>query len=107
MQWITSLICLAIALRLLAFQRQGAPHNRWAAVVAYVVISVCFSVLMLAIFDRVPPPEQVTALFGFMILMALLRSRGNIMIFIPTLDELKNRRKHGKRGKDGQNSYNR
>lgn len=84
MHWITSIICLLIAGRLLAFQRKGATHKPWASGVAYVVIMICAAVPIFSAFGRFPQSGALTALFSFMILMAVTRSRGNIMAIIPS-----------------------
>ncbi|HHH3029058.1 TPA: phage holin family protein [Serratia marcescens] len=103
MQWITSIICLLIAGRLLAFQRKGATHKPWASGVAYVVIMICAAVPIFSAFGRFPQSWALTALFSFMILMAVTRSRGNIMAIIPSPPAAKERvpAKQKARGKNG------
>ena len=103
MHWITSIICLLIAGRLLAFQRKGATHKPWASGVAYVVIMICAAVPIFSAFGRFPQSGALTALFSFMILMAVTRSRGNIMAIIPSPPAAKERvpAKHKTRGKNG------
>jgi len=91
MHWITSIICLLIAGRLLAFQRKGATHKPWASGVAYVVIMICAAVPIFSAFGRFPQSGALTALFSFMILMAVTRSRGNIMAIIPSPPAAKER----------------
>ncbi|WP_413502509.1 phage holin family protein [Serratia proteamaculans] len=91
MHWITSIICLLIAGRLLAFQRKGATHKPWASGVAYVVIMICAAVPIFSAFGRFPQSGALTALFSFMILMAVTRSRGNIMAIIPSPPAAKGR----------------
>lgn len=103
MHWITSIICLLIAGRLLAFQRRGAKHKPWASGVAYVVIMICAAVPIFSAFGRFPQSGALTALFSFMILMAVTRSRGNIMAIIPSPPATKERApaKQKARGKNG------
>lgn len=91
MHWITSIICLLIAGRLLAFQRRGATHKPWASGVAYVVIMICAAVPIFSAFGRFPQSGPLTALFSFMTLMAVTRSRGNIMAIIPSPPAAKER----------------
>ena len=91
MHWITSIICLLIAGRLLAFQRRGATHKPWASGVAYVVIMICAAVPIFSAFGRFPQSGALTALFSFMTLMAVTRSRGNIMAIIPSPPTAKER----------------
>lgn len=91
MHWITSIICLLIAGRLLAFQRRGATHKPWASGVAYVVIMICAAVPIFSAFSRFPQSGALTALFSFMTLMAVTRSRGNIMAIIPSPPAAKER----------------
>lgn len=103
MHWITSIICLLIAGRLLAFQRRGATHKPWASGVAYVVIMICAAVPIFSVFGRFPQSGALTALFSFMTLMAVTRSRGNIMAIIPSPPAAKERApaKQKARGKNG------
>lgn len=91
MHWITSIICLLIAGRLLAFQRRGATHKPWASGVAYVVIMICAAVPIFSAFGRFPQSGALTALFSFMTLMAVTRSRGNILEIIPSPPAAKER----------------
>lgn len=91
MHWITPIICLLIAGRLLVFQRRGATHKPWASGVAYVVIMICAAVPIFSAFGRFPQSGALTALFSFMTLMAVTRSRGNIMAIIPSPPAAKER----------------
>ena len=108
MHWITSIICLLIAGRLLAFQRRGATHKPWASGVAYVVIMICAAVPIFSAFGRFPQSGALTALFSFMTLMAVIRSRGNIMAIIPSPPAAIERvpAKQKARGKNGPHRHN-
>lgn len=76
---INALICLAIALRMIAFQRNGSAHRPLAAALAYVLIVAAGSVFILTFFDQHGPVQAAQSVLNLSLLLAIVAARGNVV----------------------------
>ena len=91
MTLLTVIVFLLIAIRLMTYRRRGATHKPWANWLAYGVTLMCASVPIRAAFGLLPPMDSPALMAAILLLLALLRSRGNILALLPDFSTTRQR----------------
>ncbi|MBZ6064700.1 phage holin family protein [Aeromonas schubertii] len=78
-----TVICLAIALRLATFNRNGGDYRPLPALLAWLLTVAAGSVPLRVLLGTLPPPDPAAVLLAAVVLTALLGSRGSVMRLIP------------------------
>lgn len=101
-------ICTALCLRLVFYRRRGAQFRPVASLVAYLITIAAGAVPLLALLDRLPPPGPATVFLHFVLLVALLVARGNVVEIFHTSEYdncihrwMKKDRRHERRSAQG------
>ncbi|MEC4090145.1 phage holin family protein [Pseudoalteromonas rubra] len=76
-----TLICLAIALRTALFVRTGT-YRLSIASIAYAITVAAGSDIVLRIYHIAGPPSNADLFFKLIVLVALLRAKGNVAIVL-------------------------
>ncbi|QWL61750.1 phage holin family protein [Aeromonas jandaei] len=80
---IYALICAAIAIRLVTFNRNGGDYRPLPAMLAWVITVAAGSVPLRALLGVMPAPDPAAVLLAAVVLTALLGSRGSVMRLLP------------------------
>lgn len=78
-----ALICAAIAIRLVTFNRNGGDYRPLPAMLAWVITVAAGSVPLRALLGVMPTPDPAAVLLAAVVLTALLGSRGSVMRLLP------------------------
>ncbi|HHQ4781816.1 TPA: phage holin family protein [Aeromonas veronii] len=78
-----ALICSAIAIRLVTFNRNGGDYRPLPALLAWVITVAAGSVPLRALLDVMPTPDPAAVMLAAVVLTALLGSRGSVMRLLP------------------------
>lgn len=78
-----AMICAAIALRLVTFNRNGGDYRPLPALLAWVLTVAAGSVPLRAMLGVLPSPDPAAVLLAAVVLTALLGSRGSVMRLLP------------------------
>ncbi|HDT5893015.1 TPA: phage holin family protein [Aeromonas hydrophila] len=78
-----SILCSLIALRLIAYRRDGSSYRVVQSVIAYVLIVAAGSVPLRAIMGALPVPDISTLILTAAVLAAVIGAKGNVSRFIP------------------------
>ncbi|MGN5127747.1 phage holin family protein [Aeromonas sp. 30P] len=78
-----TLICAAIAIRLVTFNRNGGDYRPIPALLAWVITVAAGSVPLRALLGVMPAPDPAAVLLAAVVLTALLGSRGSVMRLLP------------------------
>ncbi|BEE11782.1 hypothetical protein VAWG004_02850 [Aeromonas veronii] len=78
-----ALICAAIAIRLVTFNRNGGDYRPLPALLAWVITVAAGSVPLRALLCVMPTPDPAAVLLAAVVLTALLGSRGSVMRLLP------------------------
>lgn len=78
-----ALICAAIAIRLVTFNRNGGDYRPLPALLAWVITVAAGSVPLRALLGVMPTPDPAAVLLAAVVLSALLGSRGSVMRLLP------------------------
>lgn len=79
-------ICAALCLRLVFYRRRGSQFRPVASLVAYLITIAAGAVPLLAMLGRLPSPDPATVFLHFVLLVALLAARGNVVEIFHTAD---------------------
>ncbi|HEC2557900.1 TPA: phage holin family protein [Raoultella ornithinolytica] len=74
-----AIICAAIAIRVMTFQRNGARHRRWGNWVAYAVIVVHGWLAIKTVYGAHVSVEWYDIALRAFLLAAVLKTRGNVV----------------------------
>lgn len=78
-----ALICAAIAIRLVTFNRNGGDYRPLPAMLAWLLTVAAGSVPLRAVLGVMPAPDPAAVLLAAVVLTALLGSRGSVMCLLP------------------------
>lgn len=88
---LNALICLAIALRLLAFQRQGYTHRPFASMAAYTLIVAAGAVVIDTLFGQTQWLIVPQMLLNLALLAAVFCVKGNVVDLFRSGEQRSNR----------------
>ncbi|EOG7781586.1 phage holin family protein [Raoultella ornithinolytica] len=74
-----AMMCAAIAIRVMTFQRNGARHRRWGNWVAYAVIVVHGWLAIKTVYGAHVSVEWYDIALRAFLLAAVLKTRGNVV----------------------------
>ena len=78
-----ALICAAICLRVLLFERRGGDYRALPAWLAWGVAVASGSVPLRLVVGGLPVPDPATVVLAAFLLCAVLRSRGSVQHLLP------------------------
>lgn len=80
---INAVSCFGIATRLMFFQKKEGQH-RWAvSILAYIMITCASYIFFNIITGHYTESQPAEAIFNLIVMLALLRARGNLAKIIP------------------------
>lgn len=88
---LNAVLCLAICLRLVVFQRKGATHRPLANMMAYTLIVAAGAVVIYTLFGNAAGLLVAQAILNAALLLALFGASGNVIDLFTTRDKPRNR----------------